>query len=116
MWREREAKRGQREKGRGRRRRDGEAESSRRAGRGAGVGWCTTVLPEHVPGGGQPRAGAPTAPGGEHGVSGVEVPDHYPAWAAVTLGLGTLLLPLSFQTLQHRRDPAGVWDKAAPHS
>lgn len=36
-------------------------------------------------------------------------------WAGVTRGLGPLLLPLGSQILQHHQDPAGVWDKAAPH-
>lgn len=45
----------------------------------------------------------------------MEVPQHDPAWARATPDLGTLLLPLGFQTLQQVWDPAGVWDKAAQH-
>lgn len=58
----------------------------------------------------------PPTPDGEQGVDGVEVPDHDPAWAGAALGLGTLLLPLGFQTLQRHRDLAGLWGKAAPRS
>lgn len=66
--------------------------------------------------GGQLRGEGPTMPGREHRVNGLEVPDHDPARTGAILGLGTLLLPLGFQTLQHRWDPARVWVKAAPHS
>lgn len=83
-------------------------------GRVMGQGQYTMVLAKHTPGGGWPRAGVPTIPGGERGVNGLEVPDH--GGPCPSLGQGTLLLPLGFQTLQRCREPNGVWDKAAPHS
>jgi len=49
-------------------------------------------------------------------MNGLEVPDYHPAWAEATFGLGTLLPPLGFQTLQLCQDPAGGWGEAAPHS
>lgn len=89
MWREREAERAKGE----REREEEEGWGSREQHEGSNLGWGWSV--HHGP--------APTAPGKEHRVNGVEVPDHNPAWTRITLGLSTLLLPLGFPTLQ---DPA----------
>lgn len=85
MWREREAKRAK-----GERKREEEGCREQREGRVLGGGPLVTG---HTSGQGQPRAG-------EHRMNRVEVPHHDPVWARATLDLGTLLLPLGFQTLQ----------------
>lgn len=102
MWREREAKRA---KGEREREEEGWGSREQQEGRVLGGGPLVTG---HTSGQGQPRAG-------EHRMNRVEVPHHDPVWARATLDLGTLLLPLGFQTLQQVWDPAGVWDKATQH-